>query len=199
MEVILKEDYPSLGYVGDKVSVRGGFARNFLIPRGIAVETSSRNARVLNHRLAGINAKKAKLKAQAEELKGKLEQIKLEFTLKLGARGKSFGSLTMKDLEAAINANGFTIDRKQLRLQEVIRGAGEYQVGIKLHSEVIAAVKFNVIAQKSEPKVGDDEKREGKSKRGRGKKEAAEGEGETPADGEETAGEETASEETAAE
>jgi len=153
MNVILQQDYPSLGYVGDLIGVKPGYARNFLIPRGIAVEASSHNARLLKHRMDGINAKKMKLKVEAEALSGKLGAVSLDFTLKMGSGGRSFGAITAKDIEAALKTQGFALDRKQIRLIEPIKRPGEYKVGIKLHSEVTATVNAKVVAEVQEKKA----------------------------------------------
>jgi large subunit ribosomal protein L9 len=165
MEVILREDYISLGYIGDTVRVRRGFARNYLIPRGIAVEASSQNERALTHKLGSIMAKRIKKKAEAEAFGKVLEQVTVEFTLKVGAKGKSFGSVTTRDIEASLKALGYEIDRRQIRLAETIKGPGVYKVEVKLHSEVTVAVQVKVIA--AQPPVsatGAQEKGKKKSK-----------------------------------
>jgi large subunit ribosomal protein L9 len=146
MEVILREDYIPLGYIGDTVKVRRGFARNFLIPRGIAVEASSGNERQLKHKLSGIIAKRIKKKAEAEEFAKVLGQVTVEFTLKVGSRGKSFGAVTTRDIEASLKALGYEVDRRQIRLGETIKGPGVYAVDVKLHSEVTVPVSVKVIA-----------------------------------------------------
>jgi len=173
MEVILKQDYPSLGYVGDKVNVRRGYARNFLIPRGLAVEIGSRNARTLKHLVAGVEAHKAKLKSTAEELAKRLGELKLEFTLKLGAVGKSFGSISLRDVELALEAQGHKLDRRQLKLSEQIKSGGNFNLIVKLHSEVSVNIPIHVSAERAaapateEGEEGPRRKRGGK---GRGKK-----------------------------
>lgn len=148
MEVILQEDYPSLGYVGDRVQVRPGFARNFLIPRGIAVEGRSANARTLNHKLQIINAKKLKKKAEAEVLAKRIEGLRFDFILKMGDQGKSYGSVTSKEIEAHLKDAGFEIDRKQVRLLEPLKTTGEHKVAIKLHSEVSASIVVFIQSEK---------------------------------------------------
>lgn len=146
MQVILSEDYPSLGYVGDTVAVKRGFARNFLIPRGIAVEVSSSSARVLAHRMAQINAIKSRKRAEAEAFGGNIAGIVLEFSLKFGESGKSFGAVTARDIEEALAARGFTVDRRQIKLAEPIRMAGDYRIQVKLHAEVAVPITISVIA-----------------------------------------------------
>ena len=170
MEVILQENFPSLGYVGDRVNVKGGFARNFLIPRGIAIEASTRNERVLKHRLQHVMAKRIRLKSEAEALGKQLAETSLEFTLKMGEAGKSFGSVTSRDVETALKAKGFEIDRKQVRLTDTLRKAGDFKVSIKLHADVTISVPVKVISEA--PPAALAEGRE--ARRGRGRKKDAE-------------------------
>lgn len=147
MEVILREDFPALGYIGDRVSVKRGYARNFLIPRGVAVECGSGSARVIAHQMAGINAAKARLKVKAEEAGKALSAAKLEFVLKLGGQGRSFGAVTVKDIDLALQQQGFQIDRRQLKLNESIKCAGDFEVSVKLHSEVVVTLPVKVTAE----------------------------------------------------
>lgn len=164
MEVILAEDYPSLGYVGDKVNVKKGFARNYLIPRGIALESGSVKARVLAHLVQGINAKKNKKKKEAEELSSKLATIQLDFTLKAVQGGKSFGSITSKEIEAALSDKGYKIDRKLIKILEPLKSSGNHKVPVKLHSEVTAYVSTEIVVERPVVKAESKE-----TKRGRGR------------------------------
>lgn len=189
MEVILQEDYPVLGYVGDKVKVKGGYARNFLIPRGIALEANTPNAKLLKHRAAQILAKKAKLKAAAQETAKQYEGLILEFVLKIGEKGKSFGAVTLKDIEVALAAKNFVVDRKQIRIAETIKAGGDYRVDIKLHSEVVAPITARVIVERTDKKAAAADK-PARNRRGKGK--AAE-EGDTASAETVTATEETSS------
>jgi large subunit ribosomal protein L9 len=173
MEVILREDYISLGYIGDTVRVSRGFARNFLLPRGIAVEASSENEKALKHKLGAIMAKRIKKKAEAEAYGKVLEQVTVEFTLKIGAKGKSFGSITTRDIETSLKALGYEIDRRQIRLAETIKGPGVYKVEVKLHSEVAVSVQVKVIAAQAPVSASGSEK--GKKKGGRKAVDAEEG------------------------
>jgi large subunit ribosomal protein L9 len=183
MEVILREDFLSLGYVGDTVRVKRGFARNYLIPRGIAVESSTTNEKVLKHKLAAIVSKRIKKKAEAEQFAKILEQVIVEFTLKVGAKGKSFGSVTAKDVEASLKALGYEVDRRQIRVIDAIRGPGAHKVEVKLHSEVVVPVQVKVIAaQVAAPAVAEGEE-SGKKRKSRKKTEAAEGGEEAAAEG----------------
>jgi large subunit ribosomal protein L9 len=171
MEVILQENYPSLGYVGDRVSVKGGFARNFLIPRGLALEASSRNERLLKHKLQHVMAKRMRMRTEAEEFAKKLGGIVLSFTLKMSDGGKSFGAITSKDVEAAFSAAGHPVDRKQIKMTETLRRAGEFTVSVKLHAEVTAQVPVKIAAEVAEVKASRKDV-DGEPKKGRGRKKA---------------------------
>jgi large subunit ribosomal protein L9 len=183
MEVILQKNYPSLGYVGDRVKVAAGFARNFLLPRGFALEASGRNERQIAHVLAGVNKHKEKMRAEASELSNRVTRATLEFTLKTGEGGKIFGAITTKDIEAAFKAQGFDIVRKQIRLNEAIKKPGEYSVSVKLHAEVSAELK--AIVKSDAPAVkadavsgnaaGEDAGKPRKGGRGRKNAKTAEG------------------------
>lgn len=147
MDVILKKDFPQLGFTGDKAVVRAGFARNFLIPNGIAVEINKRNEKFLRNQLQFIEAQKNKLKKEAEELAEKLIAETFQFKLKIGEKGKSFGSLTARDLYNELLARGYDIDRNQIVLAESAKSGGKFNFKAKLHSEVSVEVPFEVIAE----------------------------------------------------
>lgn len=176
MEIVLQEDFPALGYVGDRVRVKPGYARNFLIPRGVAVEARSANARLLRHKMSQIEAKKAKLKAAALEQAKSFEGLVLEYTLRIGEKGKSFGSVSHKDIEQGFKEKSIELDRKQIRIIDPIKGGGEYQIEVKLHSEVVIPVTVRVSierAEKKEARVEDGETR-GSRRKGRGGKRGSE-------------------------
>jgi large subunit ribosomal protein L9 len=169
MEVILREDYLPFGYVGDTVRVKRGFARNFLIPRGIAIEASSQNDRALKHKLSSIVAKRIKKKQEAEQFGAILQQIIVEFTLKVGAGGKSFGAVTAKDIESSLKNLGYNVDRRQIRLLDVIKTPGAHKAEVKLHSEVAVPLQIKVIAaQVAAPTEAGDvkSKKKGSKKKG---------------------------------
>jgi large subunit ribosomal protein L9 len=149
VEVILQENYPQLGFVGDQVRVRAGFARNFLVPRGIAVPLSSRQGKSVRHAVAAIQAKRSRLRKEAQDEVSKMEAVRLAFTLKFGEHGKSFGSITNRDIAAALTAEGMPVDRKQVRIPEPIKTAGEHTVEVRLHSEVAAHIVVDIAAEKA--------------------------------------------------
>jgi large subunit ribosomal protein L9 len=188
MEVVLQENFPSLGYVGDKVRVKPGYARNFLIPRGIALESSSRNAKEIRHRMGIVAAKKAKLKAEAQEEAKKYEGLILEFNLRIGEKGKSFGSISLRDIEKSLADKGFKLDRRQLALTEQIKAGGDYTVDIQLHSELTVPVTVRVTVERVEKKA----EKAPKERRGRrDRNEEGEEEGQAPQDQLEASAEET--------
>lgn len=188
MEVILREDFLPLGYVGDTVKVKRGFARNFLIPRGVAIESTSQNDSALKHKLSAIVAKRIKKKAEAEAFGNILKQIIVEFTLKIGASGKSFGAITARDIEGALKNLGYTVDRRQIRLPEQIKSVGLHTAEVKLHSEVTVDLQVKVLAAQVAAPVEGAAK--GKGKKGAKKKseeaEGAEGSADAAAEGSET-------------
>ena len=173
MEVILREDFLPLGYVGDTVKVKRGYARNFLIPRGVAIESSAQNDRALKHKLGAIVAKRIKKKAEAEQFGNILQQIIVEFTIKGGASGKSFGAITAKDIESTLKTLGYSVDRRQIRLVDAIKSVGMHKAEVKLHSEVTVPVQIKVLAAPQAAPVEGAAK--GKGKRGAKKKDSEEG------------------------
>lgn len=156
MKVILKTNYPKLGYVGDTVEVKRGYARNYLLPRGIATEVSSASGKEFQHILSGVMARRTKLKGEAETMAKRMSSTALEFVLKVSEGGKGFGAITSRDIEQSLNDKGYQIDRKQIRFFESIKSAGKYSVDVKLHAEVISTVPIVVTAE------GLAEKKEGK-------------------------------------
>jgi large subunit ribosomal protein L9 len=194
MEVILREDYISLGYIGDTVRVRRGFARNFLIPRGIAVEATSGNENQLKHKLSAIVAKRIKKKAEAEAFARVLGQVTVEFTLKMGVKGKSFGSITTRDVESSLKALGYEVDRRQIRINETIKGPGVYTVEVKLHSEVLVPVQVKVVAVQPPPTASAEGKAEKGKKKSRKKGDEVEAAAEEGAEATESQSEESSDE-----
>lgn len=136
MEVILTDDVIGVGDIGETVRVRPGFARNYLLPRGLAFECGTRGARALCHKVAQIDAKKKKLKGSAEAKAGELRNTTLVMELRVGTGGKVFGSIGSRDIVRELALVGFEIDRKRVLLPEPIRRIGIHKVSLKLHAEV---------------------------------------------------------------
>ena len=139
----------------------------------MAVEASQTNDRLLKHKLSVILAKRLKKKLEAEQFGNILKQVVVEFTLKVGAKGKSFGVVTSKDIEASLKVLGYQVDRRQIRLVDAIKSSGLHTVEVKLHSEVAIPLQIKVIAaQLAAPVVSAEEGEAGKGRR-RGRKMAA--------------------------
>lgn len=146
MKVILQQDMPSLGKVGDVVRVRDGYGRNYLIPRGMAALADERNTNRLEHQKRMAAAAAARLLAEAQELAKKLSATAVTIRAKVGEEGKLFGSVTNRDIAEALAGEGLNIDRKQVELAEPIRVIGAHTVPVKLAKDVSASVKVYVIA-----------------------------------------------------
>lgn len=145
MEVILKEDIQSLGKAGDIVKVKDGYARNFLLPRGVAVVAEKGNVKELEHHKRAVAARQAKLKMQAEALAARLAGLSLTLSREAGEEDKLFGSVTNKDIAEALRRENIVIDRRHIALPNPIRQIGVFEVPVHLHSEVTATLKVWVV------------------------------------------------------
>ena len=145
MKIILKKEYPSLGVIGEVVKVADGYARNYLLPKGLAILATKGNLKQYEAMHDVLLVKRAKVKGVAEELSEKLGALELSFTRKSGEGGKLFGSVTSIDIAAALAEEGFEIDKKYIRLDEHIKSIGTVFVPVKIHSEVPASVKVHVL------------------------------------------------------
>jgi len=141
MEVILKEDIVKLGHRGDVVKVAEGYGRNYLIPRKLAIEATAGNKAVIEQMKAASVRKSAKEKGSAEELGKQLNGVVVEFIRKSGEHDQLFGSVTSSDIAHALEAKGFTIDRRKIVLDVPLKTVGEFDVPVKLHRDVTATVK----------------------------------------------------------
>jgi large subunit ribosomal protein L9 len=144
MKVILREDIDNLGKSGELVTVKDGFGRNYLLPRGKAVLASEQNMRQLEHEKAVISARNAKLKGAAEEQAKKLGAVKAVIKRKVGEQDKLYGSVTALDIAEALASQGQNIDRRHIHLPEPIRAVGSYEVEMRLHRDVVAKIKVEV-------------------------------------------------------
>ena len=147
MEVILREDIEKLGHRGDVVKVAPGFARNFLIPRRMAVQATEANKKIVAQERDAWLRKEAKLKGEAEDLAKMLSAVTLTISQRAGEEGHLFGSVTSKDVAEALEKQNYQIDRKKIVLDENIRQTGEYKIPVRLHREVTAEVTLNVVAE----------------------------------------------------
>jgi large subunit ribosomal protein L9 len=146
MKVILKENIETLGRIGDIVKVAPGYARNYLLPKGLAVEATEKNAKALDHVKRQMAYKKDKALESARNLAAKLGELSVELLHKAGEEGKLFGSVTNMEIAAFLKDKGFDIDRKTIHLAEPIKQVGEFDVTVKIHPEVVASLKVKVAA-----------------------------------------------------
>lgn len=147
MKVILREDVYNLGRSGEVVTVKDGYARNFLLPRAMASLANEGNVRRLEHEKRVIEAKAQKLKAGAVEIAGKLNILTVTTARKVGDQDKLFGSVTALDVVHLMAQAGQKIDRKAVRLPEPIRTLGTHAIEVKLHHDVTATVRVIVVAE----------------------------------------------------
>ncbi len=146
MKVILQENIETLGQIGDIVKVAPGYARNYLLPKGFAIEATEKNAKALEHAKRQLAYKKNKALEAAKLLAGKLEAVTVTLVHQAGEEGKLFGSVTTMEIAAFLKEQGFDIDRKKMALAEPIKQLGEYSVPVKFHPEVTANLKVLVNA-----------------------------------------------------
>ncbi len=148
MKLILREDVYNLGSSGELVTVKDGYARNYLLPRNLAMLASAANMRQLEHEKQVIGVRQLKLKAVADEQSAKLSAVTVTVTRKVGEQDKLFGSVTALDVAEGLAAAGHKIDRRLIHLPEPIRTIGTFQVELRLHREVVTKVTVNVLGEK---------------------------------------------------
>jgi large subunit ribosomal protein L9 len=148
IQVVLQHDVDNVGKSGDVVKVRPGYARNYLLPRSLAVPATTAQVNRIAHDKAVALAKADKLRKEYTDVAAKLSGLSLKLTHQAGEDGKLFGSVTTKEIEAAVKAHGFAIDRKKMHLAEPIKALGSYEVPVKLLSDVTATLKVEVVAKK---------------------------------------------------
>ncbi len=147
MQLILNEEVPNLGGPGDVVKVRAGYARNYLLPRKLAVEANPKNLRAFEHQKGLAMLKREALKNKARGLKGKIDALALTVSARAGEEGKLFGSVTNIDVERALRERGIEIDRRKILLVEPIKQLGDYTIPVRLEAEVEAGLKLSVVAE----------------------------------------------------
>jgi len=145
IQVVLREDVAKLGKTGQVVRVKPGYARNFLIPRGLATIATKASIERIEHEKKAALARAARLKTSADAVAQKIAALELEIAKPAGEEGKLYGAVTTKDIAEVLHAKGFEIDRKKLALAEPIKALGTYEVVAKLASEVSATFKVAVV------------------------------------------------------
>ena len=147
MEIILRQAVENLGQPGDLVKVSAGYARNYLLPRGIAVPATEGNKRRIAQEKERLEAAEAGRRQAAEDYGQKIEQISLTFSARVGEEGKLFGSVTASDIQHQLEAQGYAIEKRQIDLHEPIKALGVYRIPIRLHADVKPEIKVWVIKQ----------------------------------------------------
>jgi large subunit ribosomal protein L9 len=144
MEVILREDVEKLGARGEVVKVAAGYARNFLLPQRLAVAATESNKKIVDQERQAWLKREAKAQNESEDLSKLLDAQTVTITQRAGENDQLFGSVTAKDLADALEAQGFTIDRRKILLEEPIRSLGDFTVPVRLHRAVTANLKVHV-------------------------------------------------------
>ena len=146
MQVILREELPNLGTIGDVVKVKPGYARNYLLPRGLAIEASVRNLNELEHQKRVVAHKRLREMKSAAAIVEKLANVKLTFQVRAGEDGKLFGSVTNQDIHRQLEQKGYSLDRRRILLEEPIKTLGTHDVVVHVGPETRATIKVDVTA-----------------------------------------------------
>ena len=147
MEVILREDIDKLGNRGEIVKVAPGFARNFLLPKRLAVAATESNRKIVEQERQAHLRKETKIKSEAEDLSKLMTGVTVTIAQKAGEQDQLFGSVTSKDVADALAAQNFTIDRRKIQLEDPIKQLGEFKVPVKLHKDVTAEITVVVVKE----------------------------------------------------
>jgi large subunit ribosomal protein L9 len=147
MEVILKEDIANVGKIGDVVRVRDGYARNYLLPRGLVLVANKKNLKAFAHQKKIVADQKQKIQRQNQALADQLAGVALVIGMKVGEEGRLFGSVTNMQIEKALKAKGISVERRKIHLTEPIKMVGDYEVPIRLSADVTVALKVSVVPE----------------------------------------------------
>jgi large subunit ribosomal protein L9 len=147
MEIILRQAVENLGKTGDVVKVKAGYARNYLLPHGLAYEATPGNLKRIQQERDRLEAAENERRGAAQGIAEKLEQVSLTFSARVGEEGKLFGSVTAADVAQQLEAQGFHVEKRQIDLHEPIKALGVYRVPIRLHADVKPEVRVWVIKQ----------------------------------------------------
>lgn len=146
MEVILKEDIANLGKIGEVVRVRDGYARNYLLPRGLVLLANKKNLKTYEHHKKVVGDQKQKILRQAQTVADQLAGVALVIPMKVGEEGRLFGSVTNIQIEKALKAKGLDVDRRKIHLAEPIKTAGEHEVPVRLAADLTVPLKISVVS-----------------------------------------------------
>jgi large subunit ribosomal protein L9 len=147
MEIILRQSVENLGHPGDVVTVKNGYARNYLLPHGLAYEATPGNLKRIVAEKSRLEAAENERRGSAQDLAKRLEEVQLTFSARVGEEGKLFGSVTSSDIAEQLAAQGFNIERRLIDLHEPIKALGVYRVPVRLHADVKPEIRVWVIKQ----------------------------------------------------
>jgi large subunit ribosomal protein L9 len=146
MEVILKEDILNLGKIGELVRVRDGYARNYLLPRGLVLIANKKNLKTFDHQKKLVADQKQKIMRQTQSAADQLTGVSLVIPMKVGEEGRLFGSVTNIQIEKALKAKGLNVDRRKIHLDEPIKTVGDYEVPVRLAADLTVSLKLSVVS-----------------------------------------------------
>jgi large subunit ribosomal protein L9 len=149
VKVVLREHVDHLGERGEIVAVAAGYARNYLLPKGLALEATPGNLKQIEHQRRIWRVREAKELGEAREVVARLAQVELTATRKAGESGTLYGSVTNQDVAELLAAEGFGVERRRILLAEPIKAIGDYEVGVRLHREVTGKVRLKVVSDEA--------------------------------------------------
>ncbi|MGD9075764.1 MAG: 50S ribosomal protein L9 [Desulfobacteraceae bacterium] len=147
MKIILTQEMHDLGLEGDVVEVANGYARNYLIPKGIALKANEQNIKLMETKRKKIEVKRFEAKEEAEKIKERMAEVEITISQKVGEEDKLYGSVTSMDIASQLEKQGITIDRRKIVLDKPIKTLGEYEIPVKLYPEVTGSIRVVVIPE----------------------------------------------------
>ena len=154
MEIILRQDMDEIGLEGDIIKVSNGYARNYLIPKGLAFEATPQNIKSLELRRKKIEVRRVKAREEAERFKEQLEGVIVNLTQKAGEEGKLYGSVTTMDIAGGLEDQDIVVDRRKILLEKPIKSLGEFDVSVRVYPEVVASIKVVVSPEEENANEG---------------------------------------------
>jgi large subunit ribosomal protein L9 len=155
MEVILRQDVDELGLEGDIVKVAKGYARNYLVPNGLALQATPQNMKALELQRKKIEVKRLRGRENAEKLKERMAEVVIHVSQKAGEEGKLYGSVTTMDIAGYLEAQGIEIDRRKINLDKPIKTVGEYKIPVRIYPKVTGSIKVVVTPEQEQKDAGN--------------------------------------------
>jgi len=147
MEIILREDVQHLGKAGEVVKVKDGYARNFLLPKGLAYPATEANKKKITYEAQRIAKQRAAERTAAESEAGRLATVELTFTVKVGEEDRLYGSVTASDIQRQLEEQGIHVDKRKIELPEPLRSLGDFRVGVRIHPDVRPEIAVHVVKE----------------------------------------------------